>query len=38
MHASVAAEADDTLDALSRSFSYLNQRLGRFAAGSPSPG
>jgi hypothetical protein len=31
MHASVAAEADDTLDALSRSFSYLNQRLWKFA-------
>jgi hypothetical protein len=31
MHASVAAEAEDMLDALSRSFSYLNQRLGRFA-------
>ncbi len=30
MHASVAAEAEDTLDALSRSFSYLNQRLGKF--------
>jgi hypothetical protein len=29
MHASVAAEAEDTLDALSRSFSYLNQRLGK---------
>ena len=27
MHASVAAEADDTLDALSRTFSYLNQRF-----------
>jgi hypothetical protein len=26
MHASVAAEAEDTLDALSRTFSYLNQR------------
>ena len=29
-HASVAAEAEDLLDALSRSFSYLNQRLGKF--------
>ena len=29
MHASVAAEAEDTMDALSRSFSYLNQRLGK---------
>jgi hypothetical protein len=26
MHASVAAEAEDTLDSLSRTFSYLNQR------------
>ncbi len=31
LHASVAAEAEDLLDALSRSFSYLNQRLGKFA-------
>ena len=38
MHASVAAEADDTLDALSRSFSYLNQRLGKFAGWLASPG
>jgi len=30
LHASVAAEAEDLLDALSRSFSYLNQRLGKF--------
>ena len=30
MHASVAAEAEDTLDALSRSLSYFNQRLGKF--------
>ena len=30
MHASVAAEAEDLLDALSRSYSYLNQRLGKF--------
>ena len=29
-HASVAAEAEDLLDALSRSFGYLNQRLGKF--------
>ena len=29
--ASVASEAEDLLDALSRSFSYLNQRLGKFA-------
>jgi hypothetical protein len=32
MHASVAAEAEDVLDALSRSFSYLNQRTGKFVA------
>lgn len=32
MHASVAAEAEDTLDALSRSYSFLNQRLGKFVA------
>jgi hypothetical protein len=31
MHASVAAEAEDTLDALSRSFSYVNQRSGKLA-------
>ncbi len=30
LHAAVAAEAEDLLDALSRSFSYLNQRLGKF--------
>ncbi len=30
LHASVAAEAEDLLDALSRSFGYLNQRLGKF--------
>ena len=30
VHASVAAEAEDLLDALSRTFSYLNQRLGKF--------
>jgi hypothetical protein len=33
MHAALAAGADDALDALSRTFSYLNQRLGLFAAG-----
>jgi hypothetical protein len=31
MHAAVAAEAEDILDALSRCFGYLNQRLGKFA-------
>jgi len=31
MHAAVAAGADDALDALSRSFSYLSQRLGALA-------
>lgn len=30
MVASVAAEGEDALDALSRSFSYLNHRLGRY--------
>jgi len=30
-HAAVAAGADDALDALSRSFSYLSQRLGALA-------
>jgi hypothetical protein len=30
MHVAIAAEAEDTLDALSRSFSYFNQRLGRY--------
>jgi hypothetical protein len=30
LHASVAAEAEDLLDAISRSFSYLKQRLGKF--------
>lgn len=29
MHASVAVDAEDTMNALSRSFSYLNQRLFR---------
>jgi hypothetical protein len=33
MQGAVAAGADDTLDALSRTFSYLNQRLGLFATG-----
>jgi hypothetical protein len=33
LHAALAAGADDALDALSRTFSYLNQRLGLFAAG-----
>ena len=32
LHASVAAEAEDLLDALSRSFSYVNQRLGKFVS------
>jgi hypothetical protein len=32
MHASVAAECEDTLDALSRSFSYIKQRTARFVA------
>ncbi len=31
LHASIAADAQDVLDALSRCFSYLNQRLGKFA-------
>ncbi len=31
LHAAVAAGADDALDALSRSFSYLSQRLGALA-------
>jgi hypothetical protein len=31
MHAAVAAGADDALDALSRSFSYVSQRLGALA-------
>jgi hypothetical protein len=30
LHASVAAEAEGLLDALSRSFNCLNQRLGKF--------
>jgi hypothetical protein len=32
-HAALAAGADDALDALSRTYSYLNQRLAHFAAG-----
>jgi hypothetical protein len=32
VHAAVAAGAEDALDALSRSFGYLNQRIGWFAA------
>jgi hypothetical protein len=31
-HAAVAAGAEDALDALSRTFGYLNQRLGSFTA------
>jgi hypothetical protein len=33
LHAAMAAGADDALDALSRTFSYLNQRLSLFCAG-----
>ncbi len=33
MHAAVAAGSDDALDALSRTFSYLNQRLGLYVVG-----
>lgn len=33
LHAAMAAGADDALDALSRTFSYLNQRLGLFFVG-----
>ncbi len=33
LHAALAAGADDALDALSRTFSYLNQRLGLYVAG-----
>jgi hypothetical protein len=33
LHAAMAAGADDALDALSRTFSYLNQRIGLFLAG-----
>ncbi len=33
LHAAMAAGAEDALDALSRTFSYLNQRLGLFLAG-----
>jgi hypothetical protein len=32
MVSSVAAECEDALDALSRSFSYVNQRIGKFVA------
>ena len=32
MHATVAAEGEDAPDALSRSYSYVNQRLARYAA------
>ncbi len=32
MHATIAAEGEDTPDALSRSYSYVNQRLPRYAA------
>lgn len=32
MHATVAAEDEDAADALSRSYSYVNQRLPRYAA------
>jgi hypothetical protein len=32
-HAALAAGADDALDALSRTFGYLNQRLGLYIAG-----
>jgi hypothetical protein len=32
VHAAVAAGAEDALDALSRSFGYLNQRIGSFLA------
>lgn len=33
MHAAVAAGSDDALDALSRTFSYLNHRLGLYVVG-----
>ncbi len=33
LHAAMAAGADNTLDALSRTFSYLNQRLGLYLVG-----
>ena len=33
LHAALAAGADDALDALSRTFSYLNHRLGLYVAG-----
>src|SRR5262249_59483345 len=32
-HAALASGADDALDALSRTYGYLNQRLATFAAG-----
>ena len=32
MHATVAAEGEDAADALSRSYSYVNQRLVRYVA------
>jgi hypothetical protein len=32
LHASVAAEAEDAVDAVSRSLGYLNRRLGKFVA------
>jgi hypothetical protein len=32
MHAAIAAGAEDALDALSRTFGYLNQRIGMFVA------
>lgn len=32
MHATVAAEGEDAADALSRAYSYVNQRLARYAA------
>ena len=32
MHATIAAEGEDAPDALSRSYSYVNQRLARYAA------
>jgi hypothetical protein len=32
MHATIAAEGEDAADALSRSYSYVNQRLARYAA------
>ena len=32
MHATIAAEGEDAPDALSRSYSYVNQRMARYAA------